>query len=263
MRSKKLLTGAVCMVLAMSTIAGCAKEESTVNQSIARTTPSETPEVSKEVSAEVSGETSEQASTEAEKETLEMKEAIDPDDIKLRNPFIEGYADNVILPAEPDMEFNEDVELALDQLTWVEMGRVGKYLGELTTEDMLSVGYIDAYGEEAAIDERLEMIAAGAKGYSFDAYYEENVIDRILVMESISEEYSSENMPEIAMKFTDYRIQVGDDAETLKQLGVPALTAQIDEDMTYYWQVETEEGGCCLCVKVTDQVIHSMEIMIF
>lgn len=246
MKSKKLLTGAVCMVLAMSTIAGCAKEEATGNQVTAQTTTSETPKVSEEVSKET-----------------ETKETIDPDDIKLRNPFIEGYADNVILPAEPDMAFNEDVELELDQLTWVEMGNVGKYLGELTTEDMLSVGYIDAYGEEAAIDERLEMIAAGARGYSFDAYYDENVIDRIFVMESVSDEYTSESMPEIAMKFTDYRIQVGDDAEDLKQLGVPALTAQIDEDMTYYWQVENEDGGCCLCVKVTDQVIDSIEIMIY
>ena len=243
------------MVLAMSTIAGCTKEESTGNQVTTQTTISETPKVSEEVSKETE--------TVVQTETTETKEAIDPDDIKLRNPFIEGYADNVILPAEPDMEFDEDVELDLDQLTWGEMGMVGKYLGELTTEDMLSVGYIDAHGEEAAIDERLKMIAAGAKGYYFDAYYDENVIDRILVMESVSEEYTSENMPEIAMKFTDYRIQVGEDAEDLKQLGVPALTAQIDEDMTYYWQVENEDGGCCLCVRVTEQVIDSIEIMIY
>ena len=68
---------------------------------------------------------------------------------------------------------------------------------------------------------------------------------------------------EIPMKFTAFGIQVGEDAETLKQLGVPALVAQIDEDMTYYWQVETEDGGCCLCVKATDHIITSMEIMIF
>ena len=255
MTTKKLLVTAACMVLAMGMIAGCAKEETAGNQVTTEASVAETPEVSAEVS--------EQASEQAETDAPEAAQTFDPDDIKLRNPFIEMYADNVILPAEPDMDFDADVKLELNQLTMVEMGTVTKNLGELTTEDMLSVGYVDGFGDEATQNEDLKMIGAGAKGYSFDAYYDEDVVDRISVMEYCPEDGSDENRPEIAMKFTEFGIQVGAEADCLKQLGVPALIAQIDEDMTYYWQVETEDGGCCFSVTVTDQIINWIEIMIY
>ncbi len=263
MRLKKLLVSTACTVLAMGMLAGCAKEEATVNQAAAQASTSETPEVSAEVSKEVSAEVSEEVSKESEIDTSETAKTIDPDDIKLRNPFIEAFADSVIVSAEPDMTFDEGVELELNQLTWIEMGTVSKNLGVLTTEDMLSVGYVDVFGDEATMDEDLEMIGAGAKGFTFDAYYDENEIGRILVVENKTEEDSDRKLPEISMKFTEFGIQVGEEAETLRQLGVPALTVKIDGDMTYYWQVETEDGGCCLCVNVKDHIIYSMEIMIF
>ena len=65
------------------------------------------------------------------------------------------------------------------------------------------------------------------------------------------------------MKFTSFGIQVGESSEILKQLGVPSLVAKLDEEMYYYWQVETEDGGCCLRVSATDNIIDSMEILIF
>lgn len=267
MRLKKLLVSTACVVLGVGMFAGCAKEEDTVIEVSMETTSSETVEMSKEVSVEVSEEVSTEAETEAEMQaeakTPETTEAINPDDIKLRNPFIESFADSVVLPAEPDMTFDADVKMDLNQLTLVGMGTVSKNLGELTTEDMLSVGYVDAFGDKATKDEDLEMIGACAKGYTFDAYYDEAVIDRILVMEYNAEKDLDKNLPEVSMKFTEFGIQVGEDAETLKQLGVPALIAKIDEDMTYYWQVETEGDGCCLCVKATEHIITSIEIMIY
>jgi len=259
MRLKKLLVSTACVVLGVGMFAGCAEEEDTVIEVSMETTSSETVEMSKEVLVEVS----EEAGTEAETQTAENTETIDPDDIKLRNGFIEAFADTVILPAEPDMTFDADVKMDLNQLTMIDMGTVSKNLGELTTEDMLSIGYVDAFGDKATKDEDLEMIGAFAKGYSFDAYYDENVIGRILVMEYNADKDLDKNLPEVSMKFTEFGIQVGEDAGTLKQLGVPALIAKIDEDMTYYWQVETADGGCCLCVKATDHIITSMEIMIF
>ena len=136
MRFKKLLVGAVCMALAMGMIAGCAKEGDTVNQVITETSSSETTEVSKEISEEVSEKASEESGTEVETDTTEATETINPDDIKLRNIYMELYAKSVTLPAEPDMTFDEDVKLELDQLSWVELGSISKNLGTLTTEDL-------------------------------------------------------------------------------------------------------------------------------
>lgn len=262
MRFKKLLVGAVCMALAMGMIAGCAKEGDTVNQVITETSSSETTEVSKEISEEVSEKAGEESGTEVETDTTEATETINPDDIKLRNIYMELYAKSVILPAEPDMTFDEDVKLELDQLRWVELGSISKNLGTLTTEDLLSVGYVDSSGDEATKNEQFELIAAGAKGYSFDAYYDGDIISNILVINHALEEDDT-NKPEIAMKFTSFGIQVGESSEILKQLGVPSLVAKLDEEMYYYWQVETEDGGCCLRVSATDNIIDSMEILIF
>lgn len=257
MKLKKLLVSIICTVFVIGTITGCGKEEATGNQVVSEAPTSET---SVSEAPEVSADAGEETSADAE---MKAEAIIDPDDIKLRNPFMEAYADTVIVPAEPDMTFDADVKMNLNQLTTIVMGKVSANLGEFTTEDIIAVGYIDAFGKEASIDESFKMITAGAKGYTFEAYYDENVINRILVLNGNLEEDSDKNAPEIPMKFTAFGVQVGEKAETLKQLGVPALVAQIDEEMNYYWQIETEDGGCCLRVKAVENIITGIEIMIF
>ena len=184
MRLKRLLATVACIVLGMSILAGCAKEEPAVNPAVEETSVSETTEVSEEASAESEStipETTE-ISEEAESSESEKKDVIDPDDIKLRNIYTEAYAEVVVLPAEPDMEFDENVELELEQLTWIQMGDLSTNLGKLTTEDVLSVGYEDVLGNAASIDEDMGMIYAFAKGYNFDAYCDGNIINRIILL---------------------------------------------------------------------------------
>ncbi len=259
MKLKKLVMSTACMMFAMCMMIGCAKDEKVVNQESEGTMGVVESEMTTEIGEETSVEESVEVTEQTDTATPETAETIDPDDIKLRNVFAESFAESVILPAEPAMSFDEDVKLDMNQLTLVETGNITKNLGELTTEDLLAVGYVDAFGNEVSLNEEVELIGAAAKGYAFDAYYDGNIIDRIYVIERDPKENSSE----ITMKFTECGIQVGEESETLKQLGVPALTANIDGDMYYYWQIENEEGGCCLCVQVTDTIIRSMEIMIF
>lgn len=262
MRTKRLLATVTCIALGMSMLAGCTKEEPAENQVVEEISTSETTEVSEEASVESETTTSETTEVSEETESTESEKTgeIDPDDIKLRNTFKEAYADVLILPAEPGMEFDENVELELEQLTWIQMGDVATNLGKLTTEDVLSVGYEDVNGNEASMDDDLESICAFAQGYSFDAYYDGNIIDNILILENNLEDVDS---PEISTKFTEFEIEAGTAAETLKALGEPDLAAQIDEEMYYYWQVETEAGGCCFCAHVKDNIIVGMEIKIF
>lgn len=262
MRLKRLLATVACIVLGMSILAGCAKEEPAVNPVVDETSVSETTEVSEEASVEsesITPETTE-ISEEAESTESEKTDAIDPDDIKLRNIYTEAYAKVVVLPAEPDMEFDENVELELEQLTWIQMGDLSTNMGKLTTEDVLSVGYEDVLGNAASIDEDMGTINAFAEGYDFAAFCDGNIVNRIILLDTDREDA---DLPEISTKFTEFGIEAGTAAETLKVLGEPDLAAQIDEEMYYYWQVETEAGGCCFCAQVEDNSIVVIEIMIF
>lgn len=239
MRIRKLL---VCATFAMFTVASftaCGNEEKPI-------------EATKEAA------TNDVKESETDNES--KNQIFAPEDIKLRNKFTELEAKELIISAESEIEFDNTV-FGYNQLVKMNIGGSDTSLGHFKPQDLIPIGFVDSYGDKIELEK--DRVSGDAKGYSFDAYSNDNgKVDRFIVFGYLNE-YDRNELPVIELGFTESNIKIGENKDSLKGLGMPSLIMKIDGEMCYYWQVESEEGNCCVCIKTLDGVVSNMDMIIY
>ena len=239
MRIRKLL---VCATFAMFTVASftaCGNEEKPI-------------EATKEAA------TNDVKESETDNESKNQTFA--PEDIKLRNKFIEAEAKELIISAESEIEFDNTV-FGYNQLVKMNIGGSDTSLGHFKPQDLIRMGYVDNYGNKVELEGN--RISGFAISHNFDAYInDKEVVDRFIVSGS---SYKNEisNLPDIALNFTELEIKIGDSKDSLKGLGTPSLVMKIDDEMVYYWQVESNDGNCCVSIETHNGIVCDMDMVIY
>ncbi len=258
MRLRRLLICVAMTVLAIGVVGGCAKKDSQKPTTVSGenvTTQEETEETTSKVNEEVTT------------EGKQLGEGVPTDEIVLINPFTVSFAEGkegTQMPATPEIEFDSGAELSIYQLTWVEIGNRSTDMGYLKLEDLFDAGLVGNNGETVYKVETSGWMDVYTKDLSIAVYdYEEG--NPYVAELHIDKNYHGDgkNYADIPLKITELGLEIGQSVEVLKPLGTPDYAMLIEGKYYYYWQVETEDKGCCVEVVTKDGIIESLAIAAF